>query len=161
MASSPEKCNMLWAVLEQPVLVLACAYASCELNSVQEVTGHHSGLQGTENVCTLPICKLMHAYMYYPSVFIFLFWGHQSHSALAIIIRVAIGSALIGGCPIGWVLRNLADASIGCAVSRLATFLQHLCSFSRKTCFYMLGMAGLVLFLYTVRVAQGNEWTLI
>jgi len=71
----------------------------------------------------------------------------------SIIIRVAIGSALIGRCPIGWVLRNLADACIGCAVSRLATFLQHLCSFSRKTCFYMLGMACLVLFFCTL-----SEW---
>lgn len=101
MASSPEKCNMLWAVWEQPVLVLACAYASCELNPVQEVTGHHSGLQGTENVCTLPICKLMYAYMYYTTVVMFLFGGHQSPLASAFIIRVAIGSALVGGCPPG------------------------------------------------------------
>lgn len=77
MASSPEKCNMLWAVLEQPVLVLACAYASCELNSVQEVTAHHSGLQGTENVCALPICKLMHAYMCYTTAVLVAFWGRH------------------------------------------------------------------------------------
>lgn len=140
MASSPEKCNMLWAVLEQPVLVLACAYASCELNSVQEVTAHHSGLQGTENVCALPICKLMHAYMCYTTAVLGEFWGHHT-SASTVIIRMTIGSALIGGFPIGYVLRNGADACFGCAVSRLAGFLQHLCSFSRKTCIYMLGMA--------------------
>lgn len=115
MASSPEKCNMLWAVLEQPVLVLACAYASCELNSVQEVTAHHSGLQGTENVCTLPICKLMHVCVLHhccfshvlgPPITLSINCHYQNDHQICIVWRVShrIGFAEWGRC-LYWVCR--------------------------------------------------------
>lgn len=115
MASSPEKCNMLWAVLEQPVLVLACAYASCELNSVQEVMGHHSGLQGMENVCTLPICKLMHAYVLphcfyvsvlWPPVTLSISYHYQSGHQICTDWRMShrMGYAEFGRC-LHWVCR--------------------------------------------------------
>lgn len=134
--ASPEKCNTLWAVWEQPVLVFACAYASCELNPVQEVTSHHSGLQGKENVCTLPICKPIHAYMYYTNFVMFLFGGHQSPLASAFII----GSASIGGCPPGEMAFVEWGRCLFWVCRWLGTFLQHLRSFScKKKYFYMLG----------------------
>lgn len=144
MASSPKKCIMLWAVWEQPVLVLACAYASCELNPVQEVTGHHSGLQGTKNVCTLPICKLMHAYTAFIIALLLCFClGAISHPWLQLSLSEWPSDMqwLEGVHRVRWLLCNGADVCVGCTVGQLGTFLQHLRSFSCKTCFYLLGKA--------------------